>query len=118
MKISLKITRKYTIYSVEKGIIRLFFRVKSQNSCIFAVAIIFMAKLIDIHTHHPTCEVTSPTAVGIHPWDAASHEITEVESSVAAADVVGEIGLDAACRVDSERQMLIFRKMDQIVVLL
>lgn len=110
MKISLKITRKYTIYSVEKGIIGLFFRVKSQNSCIFAVAMFFMAKLIDIHTHHPTCEVITPTAIGIHPWDAASREITEIESSVATADVVGEIGLDAACGVDSEQQMSIFRK--------
>jgi TatD DNase family protein len=71
---------------------------------------IFMAKLIDIHTHHPSCEVITPTAVGIHPWDAASREITEIESSVATADVVGEIGLDTTCGVSIERQMSIFRK--------
>ena len=69
-----------------------------------------MSKLIDIHTHHPTDEVITPTTVGIHPWDAASANIASIEPKVADADMVGEIGLDAVCKVDFEQQLSIFRK--------
>jgi TatD DNase family protein len=69
-----------------------------------------MSKLIDIHTHHPTDEVITPTTVGIHPWDADSADIASIEPKVADADMVGEIGLDAVCKVNFEQQLFIFRK--------
>ena len=69
-----------------------------------------MDRFIDIHTHHPTDEVITPTAAGIHPWDAALHEVSEVESEIAAAEVVGEIGLDILCDVEFERQLSVFRE--------
>ena len=69
-----------------------------------------MDKFIDIHTHHPTDRVITPTAVGIHPWDAASREVAEVVDDIAAAEVVGEIGLDAVCDIDPERQLFVFRE--------
>ncbi len=74
------------------------------------VAEVFMDRFIDIHTHHPTDEVITPTAAGIHPWFAALHEVSEVESEIAAAEVVGEIGLDILCDVEFERQLSIFRE--------
>ncbi|MBQ2394749.1 MAG: TatD family hydrolase [Alistipes sp.] len=69
-----------------------------------------MDRFIDIHTHHPTDEAITPTAAGIHPWDAALHEVSEVESEIAAAEVVGEIGLDILCDVEFERQLSVFRE--------
>ena len=74
------------------------------------VAEVFMDRFIDIHTHHPTDEVITPTAAGIHPWYAALHEVSEVESEIAAAEVVGEIGLDILCDVEFERQLSVFRE--------
>lgn len=74
------------------------------------VAEVFMDRFIDIHTHHPTDGVITPTAAGIHPWYAALHEVSEVESEIAAAEVVGEIGLDILCNVEFERQLSIFRE--------
>lgn len=105
-----KITRKYTIYSAEKGIIGIFFRVKNQNNCKFVAESSFMSKFIDIHTHRPTGRAIEPTAVGVHPWDAASRSVAEVESLVATAEIVGEIGLDKVCNVDFERQIVVFRE--------
>lgn len=64
--------------------------------------------LIDIHTHRPTSVVTI-SAVGLHPWQAASGTLPSREA-VAAADAVGEIGLDKACGVDFETQKELFVK--------
>lgn len=62
--------------------------------------------LIDIHTHRPTSAVTI-TAVGLHPWQAATGAIPS-EAEILTADAVGEIGLDKACEVDFERQTAVF----------
>ena len=69
-----------------------------------------MSKLIDIHTHHPTDKTITPTSVGIHPWDAASSKVADIEPLIADVDVVGEIGLDAICEVGIEQQLAIFRE--------
>lgn len=61
--------------------------------------------LVDIHTHHPSPERLSPRMAGIHPWDAAKGlqlpDLTE-------CDIIGETGLDRACRVDMEAQQQLF----------
>ena len=62
--------------------------------------------LIDIHTHRPTSAVTI-TAVGLHPWQAATGVIPS-EAEILSADAVGEIGLDKACEVDFEQQRAVF----------
>lgn len=64
--------------------------------------------LINIHTHHPTSAVTI-SAVGLHPWQAASGTLPS-RKAVAAADAVGEIGLDKACGVDFECQRRVFEE--------
>lgn len=64
--------------------------------------------LIDIHTHRPTSAVTI-SAVGLHPWQAEGGTFPSREA-VAAADAVGEIGLDRACGVDFETQKELFVK--------
>ena len=110
LKNFLKITRKYTIYSTENGIIELFFRIKKQNNCKFVAESLFMSVFVDIHTHHPTGLAIEPVAVGIHPWDAAKRNISEIEPLIAGADFVGEIGLDSACEVDFEQQLSVFRE--------
>ncbi len=69
-----------------------------------------MGLLIDIHTHHPTDEVTTPIAVGIHPWDAAMRSVAEIAPLIAEAEVIGEVGLDAACGIDLGQQMSVFRE--------
>ena len=69
-----------------------------------------MSNFIDIHTHHPSGLAIEPTAVGVHPWDAASRSVSEVEPLISTADIVGEIGLDSVCKVDIERQTTIFRE--------
>ncbi len=69
-----------------------------------------MSRLIDIHTHHPTDEVITPVAVGIHPWEADKRSAAEIAPLIAEAEVIGEVGLDAACGVDFGLQMSIFRE--------
>ena len=64
--------------------------------------------LIDIHTHRPTSAVTI-SAVGLHPWLAASGTFPSREA-VAAADAVGEIGLDKVCGIDFESQRRVFEE--------
>lgn len=110
LKNFLKITRKYTIYSTENGIIELFFRIKKQNNCKFVAESLFMSVFVDIHTHHPTGLAIEPVAIGIHPWDAAKRNISEIESLIAGANIVGEIGLDSVCEVDFEQQLSVFHE--------
>ena len=69
-----------------------------------------MKRVVNIHTHHPTGLAIEPTAVGIHPWNAAMQSISEIEPLISEADAVGEIGLDAACDVDIKIQTVLFRR--------
>ena len=64
-----------------------------------------MAKYIDIHTHNPREDVLSPTMAGIHPWQAESG--TELPD-FSQCDIIGETGLDYACKVDREAQKKLF----------
>ena len=69
-----------------------------------------MTNFVNIHTHHPTGSAIEPAAVGIHPWDASSRSLSEIESQLSEADAIGEIGLDSACEVDFDSQLSSFRK--------
>ena len=66
-----------------------------------------MAKYIDIHTHNPREDVLSPTMAGIHPWQA---EIGYELPDLTECDIIGETGLDYACKVDRDRQKELFIK--------
>lgn len=64
-----------------------------------------MKRLIDIHTHNPHPEVTSPQMVGIHPWDAEKViPLPDFEE----CDIVGETGLDYASTTSREAQRRLF----------
>lgn len=64
-----------------------------------------MTKYIDIHTHNPREDVLSPTMAGIHPWQAESGaELPDFSQ----CDIIGETGLDYACKVDREAQKKLF----------
>ncbi len=68
-------------------------------------------RYVDIHTHRPTTAQTI-RCVGIHPWEADAVEALPAgfDEAVAAADAVGEIGLDFARRdLNPERQLRLFR---------
>lgn len=65
-----------------------------------------MAKYIDIHTHNPREDVLSPTMAGVHPWDA---ERGVISPDFEACDIIGECGLDYACKVDRELQKELLR---------
>lgn len=65
-----------------------------------------MAKYIDIHTHNPREDVLSPTMAGVHPWDA---ERGVISPDFEACDIIGECGLDYACKVNRELQKELFR---------
>ena len=69
-----------------------------------------MTKFVDIHTHHPTGSAIEPVAIGIHPWDASSRSVIEIEPLIAGADILGEIGLDSVCKVDFEQQLSVFHE--------
>lgn len=69
-----------------------------------------MTKFVDIHTHHPTGSAIEPVAIGIHPWDASSRSVAEIEPLIAGANIVGEIGLDSVCEVDFEQQLSVFHE--------
>lgn len=62
---------------------------------------------VDIHTHHPRCGVLSPIMAGIHPWDA-EHEHTLPDFTE--CNIIGETGLDFACKVDRVTQERLFRE--------
>ncbi len=62
--------------------------------------------LVDIHTHHPSPDVVSPTMAGIHPWDAErGRDLPDFDH----CDIIGETGLDFACEVDRVAQERLFR---------
>lgn len=66
-----------------------------------------MNRLVDIHTHRPCDGALCPTFEGVHPWHALDGRIDR--DTVAAADMVGETGLDYAANVDRKAQESIFR---------
>ena len=67
-----------------------------------------MSRLIDIHTHFPTGRHIEPQGIGVHPWRAADEALPRKEK-YAAADLIGEIGLDFACDVEHSKQEEVFR---------
>ena len=70
-----------------------------------------MSGFIDIHTHNFTGRHSELHAVGIHPWDAEKVDVSELcDEQFAAADAIGEIGLDFACKVDKAKQEELFCK--------
>ena len=60
---------------------------------------------VDIHTHHPREGVISPRTVGVHPWEA---EWVAELPDCAAAEIIGETGIDRACGVNIEAQERLF----------
>ena len=70
-----------------------------------------MPRLIDIHTHHPHPEITSPRMAGIHPWNA---EKPRYQPDYANCDIVGETGLDYCVPVSREAQRELFEEQLQI----
>ena len=71
-----------------------------------------MNRYVDIHTHHPTGQHIEPQGVGIHPWDAEHYATCGLSlgDKVTTAELIGEIGLDYACKVDRELQEQVFRQ--------
>ena len=67
-----------------------------------------MGLYIDIHTHSPSADYPTPPSAGIHPWPAASGLIDA--AALRSADLIGEIGLDYACKVDRNVQEHLFRE--------
>lgn len=65
--------------------------------------------ITDIHTHNAHTQAQTIDTVGIHPWHALEADLSTVELAVAEVDAIGEIGLDFACDVPREVQMVIFR---------
>ena len=63
---------------------------------------------IDIHTHRDTTATTIST-IGLHPRFATSGQLPRREE-IEVVDAVGEIGLDYACNVDKQQQLLIFEQ--------
>lgn len=71
-----------------------------------------MNRYVDIHTHHPTGQHIEPQGVGIHPWDAECYATCELSlgDEVTTAELIGEIGLDYACKVNRQLQEQVFRQ--------
>ncbi len=85
---------------------------------------------INIHTHKTVESVLTPRSVGIHPWHAEEHDLSDpderrtLEGEISSTQVVGEIGLDFAAEVDREAQQELFvaqlklaKKHKKVVVL-
>ncbi len=86
--------------------------------------------LIDIHTHSNESTALTARCVGIHPWQAEEHDLSNpderkaLELQIAPAQAVGEIGLDFAAEVDRDAQRELFvaqlklaKKHKKVVVL-
>lgn len=67
-------------------------------------------QLINIHTHCPTGKAVEPSFAGIHPWQAETRQSSELLSQICGVDIIGEIGLDYACKIDREVQLRFFRE--------
>lgn len=67
---------------------------------------------VNIHTHLSTGHGIHLRTAGIHPWQAATEDVSSILpalDAVEAVDAVGEIGLDYASKVDRGVQMTAFR---------
>lgn len=67
-----------------------------------------MKPFVDIHTHLQTDHETI-SIVGLHPWKVGVESLPSL-SQIEAADALGEIGLDKACRVDFDLQISAFER--------
>lgn len=68
-----------------------------------------MERFVNIHTHNFTGLHTELHAVGVHPWNAVSFDLSALdESFFHGAEAIGEIGLDFACKVDRKSQERLF----------
>ncbi|MFI3305733.1 MAG: TatD family hydrolase [Rikenellaceae bacterium] len=69
---------------------------------------------VNIHTHNDAAGASTITTLGVHPWDAENHTLTDpevkrtFESEIDKVDAVGEIGLDFAADVDRDAQERLF----------
>ena len=78
--------------------------------------------IIDFHTHNPTAEgVVTPRSFGIHPWVSDEEPskdfdefLTRYKESFTEAEIIGECGLDKACRSTWEGQVQIFQWQIQL----
>ena len=97
-------SKQTTIYMGYLGIRQYFINFVSESRRV-------MPRLIDIHTHHPHPEITSPRMAGIHPWNA---EKPRYQPDYANCDIVGETGLDYCVPVSREAQRELFEEQLQI----
>ena len=65
--------------------------------------------ILDIHTHNAQTHAQTVETVGIHPWHAEIGDLAEVKRLAPSVNAIGEIGLDYACEVPREVQMVVFR---------
>lgn len=66
-----------------------------------------MEIMVNIHTHHPALGELTPRTEGIHPWRAELWDGSPL-CPTSECEAVGEIGLDYACKVNSECQQRLF----------
>ncbi len=69
---------------------------------------------IDIHTHSQSCDSTTLSAWGVHPWRAEEVILPIEKSNYEGVEVVGEIGLDFCCTVPKIVQQRVFEAQLQI----
>lgn len=65
---------------------------------------------VNIHTHRPTGKAVELRTAGVHPWHAATEEVSRLLPLPEGIQAIGETGLDFACEVDRDRQTAIFRE--------
>ncbi|HJI18462.1 MAG: TatD family hydrolase [Alistipes sp.] len=65
---------------------------------------------VNIHTHRPTGRGIELRAEGIHPWQAEATAPGNLPALTAAAQAVGEIGLDYARATDRGAQLRLLRE--------
>ena len=73
--------------------------------------------IVNIHTHSPKKGELTLSTIGIHPYDAegaSTDSIFAIERVADRYDAIGEIGLDYACDVDKDKQLLVFQAQLEI----
>ena len=101
-------TCKDTIFLLIQAYFTPFFLHKIKNRK-FALEMLRTMQFVDIHTHRPTGVHIEPRSFGIHPWDSERFNPDEISAHLANTDVVGEIGLDFACRIPHDVQVKALR---------
>ena len=77
----------------------------------------FCNMIVNIHTHSPKKGELTLSTIGIHPYDAegaSTDSIFAIERVADHYDAIGEIGLDYACGVDRDKQLLVFQAQLEI----